>query len=352
MELKVLDILLCRTPVFSVEDNLEEKWDELKMLIRDSSPTLFEVIKDVDDIQKLSIDKHASFSVWKYFNRAKFRATPFGRFAAFSTIDLQNSGCSNLVLKKKLNITDLNDWGEKDEVIGDQRTVLKNAASLKINSSIYRVGNENRFIRFKKDCFEIASVTTFQELDTILKLCNQKILKHELYEKMRLSHELKFREIDILLEQMLTLQLILCDRLPNITGEDYFKRLSFNAKSNTTYTIAEREVISGGFNLQQVKNIPFLIRFLQKNIPHNENRALKDFKTAFSKKFDQATIPLLIAMDPELGVGYSDLAHAKEEMDLIDVLNNSKRQSDVDRQLNYSKFPPISVKFHVIRKRY
>lgn len=339
MELKVFNILLCRTPVFSVEDNLEEKWGELQMLIHDSSPALFEIIKDLNYTQLKLDDKKVNYSVWKYFNRARFRATPFGRFAAFSVVNLTNTSCSNLVLQHELNTTDLIDWIAKDELIGDLGTVLKHANRFQKNTSIYRVGNEIRFIRFKNDCFEIASVIAFQELDTLLKLCDGKVIKQDVYNTMHSLHDLYTKDVKILLEQMLTLQLISCDRLPNVTGEDYFQRLNFkDVKAHAKYTIAEREIISGGFNCRKVEIIPNLIRFLQINVPHHENGSLKDFKIAFSKKFDQATIPLLIAIDPELGVGYSNLADAKEEMDLIDVINKSKRKSDFDTQLSYSKF--------------
>ncbi|MES2274985.1 MAG: thiopeptide-type bacteriocin biosynthesis protein [Bacteroidota bacterium] len=338
MELKAFDILLCRTPVFSVEDDLDEKWDELKTMIRDSSPPLFEIIKDLDYRQLKSAGKKINYSIWKYFNRARFRATPYGRFAAFSTVHLKNGECPSLVLKHKLNTLDLIDWGAKDCQINGFRKVLKYAEWFQINSSIYRVRSELRFIRFKNDCFEIGSVTTFPELDTILEHCIKRIQKRDLYRVMKSGHELNIKDVDILLEQMLTLQLILCDRLPNITGEDYFKRLS--VKKETThinYTIAERKVESGGFDLNRVRNIPNLIRFLQANLPPAENGVLSDFKHAFLKKFEQSAIPLLIAMDPELGVGYKNLAHSVEDLDLIEVVNKSKRLPESNDAISYTK---------------
>jgi len=338
MELKAFDILLCRTPVFSVQDDLEEKWDELKTMIRDSSPPLFEIIKDLDYPQLKSAGKKINYSIWKYFNRARFRATPFGRFAAFSAINLKNAGCHKLVLEQKLYTLDLIDWGAKDDHLNDFRKVLKYTEWFQINSSIYRVGSELRFIRFKNNCFEIGSVTTFPELDTILKNCTDKIRKADLYSVIQSAHALNIKDVDILLEQMLTLQLLLCDRLPNITGEDYFKRLSVKkGKTHINYTIAERKVQSGGFDLRRVRNIPNLIRFLQANLPSIENEALSDFKHAFLKKFEQSAIPLLIAMDPELGVGYKNLAHPVQELDLIEVVNKFKHLPDSSKADGYTK---------------
>src|ERR1700744_1766506 len=82
--LKLMDTIICRTPVFAIEDDLATCWPTLKELIRESSPEFYRVIAEWGYEQVAKNDEKATLSVWKYFNRARFRSTPFGNFAAIS----------------------------------------------------------------------------------------------------------------------------------------------------------------------------------------------------------------------------------------------------------------------------
>jgi thiopeptide-type bacteriocin biosynthesis protein len=338
MTLKVLDIVICRTPVFSVNDNMEEKWQELKTLISEASPSFYQAIENIDFPSIKTANKKIGFSIWKYFNRARYRATPFGGFAAFTPIPLSRGDSSPVILNQSVFAKHFIDWGEKDKYFDDFSKVVKSASWFQTNSTIYSVSDEIRFIRFKNECFEMASVTEFPELTGILKLCKEKTNKQEVYGYMQSTYQLNVKDLDILLEQLLTLQLLLTEQLPNITGEDYFQRLNIEPEtSNKVYAISERKLISGSFNSRKVKDISDLVRLLHLNLPIPASSQLSDFRNAFLKKYEQAAVPLAIAMDPETGIGYGNLGQHLNDQELIDILGAVNENDRQGVQISYTK---------------
>jgi hypothetical protein len=110
MKLNILDIILCRTPAFSLEDDLGERWQDLKLLIRDASPSFYQVIADLTAEELKAADKKICFSIWKYFNRGKYRATPYGGFAAFTSVPFLKENGSSIVLNRDMIYHQFMDW--------------------------------------------------------------------------------------------------------------------------------------------------------------------------------------------------------------------------------------------------
>ena len=88
MKLQPLKQVFCRTPAFSIETSLFAVWDELKKKIKSSSTTFYQIIAQAPATDWEQLDEKVRFTLWKYFNRSKYRATPFGSFAAFSVLPL------------------------------------------------------------------------------------------------------------------------------------------------------------------------------------------------------------------------------------------------------------------------
>jgi thiopeptide-type bacteriocin biosynthesis protein len=337
MKLKVLDILLCRTPVFSVKDDLEDRWQDLKILISQASPSFYKVIENLNFHELETADKKISFSIWKYFNRAQYRATPFGGFAAFTVLPLSMDS-SPLVLDENLLRKHFVDWQQKDSYTNDFARVVKDSLWFQTNSTVYTVGNEIRFIRIKQGCFEMASVSGFPELNAIITLCKEKTSKQGIYDYMKSNYQLHVKSVDRLLEQLLNLQLILTELFPNITGQDYFERLNIERPVSTDmYTISERKLIKGCFNEKKIQEISGLIRFLQMNLPDTANSTLTNFRSAFLKKFEKNAVPLSVVMDPEIGIGYGNFGHHLKDQYLINVLETVGKNERPDLQIPFTK---------------
>jgi len=324
VKLNLLKAALCRTPVFSPTDQLESKWDELKELISLSSPSFYQLIANqtVADLETLS--PKVRYTIWKYFNRAKFRPTPFGKYAAISVVPFSATPETPLILEDALSVREFTDWKE-----ARQRSIHKNANLAKArwfiaNSTIYTIDTHIRYIRKEGDFFELATVTGFTELNTVLYSCREKISRDALFTKMSTELKMTDREIKRLLSQMLTLQLLFTEFELNITGEEYFKRIGLKTNTSTLrYILTQRKLISGAISEQDMSEIPQLIRFLAKHLPDAEHNTLTSFRTAFLKKFENRTVPIMVALDLELGVGYGDLGNFKATQELAELLDIS-----------------------------
>jgi len=309
MALKLMDHILCRTPVFSRYAALNENWVGLKQLIREASPSLYEIVADSDYDDAVCTTGKVWFSLWKYFNRAKFRPAPFGGFAAITLLD-QFAGDLPLTLDSKLIPHELIDWQEKDAILFPSAPAMFQA-----NSSIYTVGNEIRYIRFKDDQFEIYSVEALPELEAVVDCCRIKANRRDIEETLaRFGRPASVTNLLIL--QLVDLQLLFPETHPNITGTDYFERINTKWISGfRKYTITERRRISGQLDLHPLKHLPDLVYLLANELPEETNTALAGFSQAFVKKFDQNAIPLALALDPETGIDYGGFAdHAENDV--------------------------------------
>lgn len=130
----------------------------------------------------------------------------------------------------------------------------------------------------------------------------------------------------ILLRQMLSLQLLITCRFPNVIREDYFTRLgNINPTTDIRYLKSERILIDGELNLQKLSNLPKMINFLALNLSDTFYHDLNDYKLAFQKKFEHREVPIAIVMDPEIGVGYGNLEQHTEN-DALSILKTVKME--------------------------
>jgi thiopeptide-type bacteriocin biosynthesis protein len=302
--------IICRTPAFAASDELTQRINDVKEYISDASAAFYEVIKDLNVEEILNSDEKIFFAFWKYFNRSKHRATPFGRFAAISVVPMHMSGpeATNVVLDKNTLKYSFIDWDEKEHASESSAGLVEMSDFFVANSTLYLVGSELRYYSNPGSRYELGNVERFDELDYIIKTCKKKISKAGLLNKISSQFNLSYRSTIRLLIQLVDLQLIWCDRMPNITGIDYFKRINFASPKSKSYIITERPWIEGSYDGSSLKSLPELISFLNKNLPFTGNSNLEQFKKAFIKKFDRQIIPLSVALDPELGIEYAGLS--------------------------------------------
>ncbi|WP_161805854.1 lantibiotic dehydratase [Pedobacter sp. Hv1] len=336
MKITPFQLIICRTPAFPIENTLTSVWEELKEKIKTSSPIFYALIADkkVNEIELLP--QKIQFTIWKYFNRARYRATPFGSFASFSTFPLHNDVTEPAQLQSLMMEHTFTDWSEKDSDV-DVKDSLNHATFILSNSTVYEVGNEIRYISFKDGQFQLSSVISFDELKTILKICTTKTSIVDLCAYLKTEFQINETSSKDLLRQLIALQLISTDLFPNITGEDYFKRIKANQRDKSIdYILSERK-IQGYFDQKKLQQIPELINCLRniKSSPISNN--LREFKLAFIKKYEQRHIPLAMAMDPELGIGYGNLEQQYHANDLIEILKAAKINSNFKNQFEYTK---------------
>ncbi|MDB5285473.1 MAG: hypothetical protein JWR05_422 [Mucilaginibacter sp.] len=337
--MQLLPIVVGRTPAFSLKDELEERWPDLKVLIADSSPSFYQIIKDLDAPNSNGIDNKINFSIWKYFNRTRSRATPYGTFAAFSTVRIMDKAKGPIIVDDKIIQHQFTNWAHKQAHVKDPITLVSLSTCFVTNSTMYLVGKEYRYVRINQGIFEVAFVARFAELDTILLLCDQKKNKEDICQIMHSKHGFNIKEVESLLAQMLSQQLILSERHPNITGDDYFERIkTVPPQLQNPYIISERKILSGGLDIKTVQEIPEMIDFLSNVLPSISNNDLNDFRKAFVKKFEMQAVSLSVAMDIEIGIGYRNLADQRSNSELLDFLDLSTGSTRQDIKITYSDF--------------
>ncbi|WP_316828238.1 thiopeptide-type bacteriocin biosynthesis protein [Pedobacter miscanthi] len=329
MKLNIQPAIIFRTPKFSYQSELADCWEELKKAIAISSSAFYETIKDVEADKLHELPPKLYFTIWKYFNRAKFRSTPYGTFAGFSLLTdaIKPSDCK-IVIEEEQKIHELVDWPYKNNIQLPLADLLKKNCMLFSNSSYYFTLNSIRYIACADGVFELAELDEDDFVKQILAACLKPIRINELIQVLNLKDE-GVENLFGLLQDMHDLQLVFTNYDPNIIGKDYFQRLGLTTTEDLPkYLIAQRDVKAGHVKEQLLSAIPGLIKTLHGILPNGNREALSQFITRFKKKFEDQEVPLLLALDPEMGVGYDQLEQTGENDDLISKLNNKPGQKE------------------------
>lgn len=318
MKVKIYPDLIFRTPKFSYQSELTDCWEELKEAISISSDAFYQTIKEVKADELGTLQPKVLFTIWKYFNRARFRSTPYGTFAGFSILTgAINSVESRITVEEKQVVHEFIDWPHKNNLKCSLSDCLANNCLLFSNSSYYFTTTSIRYIACTDGLFELAEIDNDEFVVQVLKTCAQPIRVNDLIKSLNIPIDGQ-ADVFALLEDMLALQLLLSDIDPNIIGEDYFSRIGvIPAIGIPKYLIAERNVVSGGLDEKIFASIPGLIKLMQHILPVDGRDALKQFVNKFRKKFEQKEIPLSMALDPEMGIGYDELEQAGQDDDFI-----------------------------------
>lgn len=343
MKIKIHPTVIFRTPKFSYQTALINCWDELKKSISISSGDFYETIKDTDVKDLASLPPKIYFTIWKYYNRAKYRSTPYGDFASFSIL---NNGikadAAELVIDEAQKLHSFVDWPYRNELNFNLHQLIENNCQFFANSSFYTTFNGIRYIACTDGVFELAEIDADPFVLSILNAAIKPIRVNDLIINLGLDEQGKL-DLFSLLEDMHALQLLFTNYDPNIIGKDYFSRLGIKQTEHLPqYLIAERTVKAGGLDEKLLKSVPALIELLHKILPKTEREALTQFKTRFNKKFEKQEVPLLLALDPEMGIGYDELEQSGQGDDFITQFN-IKKTAEVKNDLRTNLLQSLSA---------
>ncbi|TWR26814.1 hypothetical protein FPZ42_07185 [Mucilaginibacter achroorhodeus] len=308
MELDFLPKILCRTPVFAQNSDFCIKRSTLYEYIRDASPELYRSLQKGDQKNDL-IDMHTQdFAVWKYFNRARFRATPFGRLAAVSLIDLcrtPNFEASKIQLYADIDPVSVLDWDDlkKFDLLNKKASHI--GENLQTNATAYAVHGHQRYLHLNAGSYELCEVVQRPEVNWILEQSRHTISANELISEGSRKFNTSKKTFAELLEKLIDIQLLWSDKSTNVIGSRKAESASDVSHNCQRYFLTERKVKVADYHEPLSAEIREAVDFLNKNLPYSENLSMSDFKTAFIKKFDLRFVPLNIALDPALGIKYA-----------------------------------------------
>lgn len=330
------------------QDNIQES-------IRVSSLDLYEKIKKYNSLNNKDKIRVKNAFI-RYFSRRSTRCTPFGLFAGCSVVTLGDQTDILLSSQKKyhthLDLSYLSYLSHSLAEIPEIKYKLK----FYPNNSLYRVGDEYRYIEYyymhNERTYQISAVKRTDYLENILELCKKgktiDVVSNYL-ENLGVPINIVIDYIDDLIGS----QILLSELEPVIIGDDVLHRIlsilrnngidnvfyhTLNEVSNIIasmdlcgnnrmekYDLIESLINSLGFDydrkyLIQVdissifinsqigvsvrREVESVVTFLNKIISKKEDSNLQEFQRAFERRYTDKEVPLLIALDPEIGIGY------------------------------------------------
>ncbi|RZL16848.1 MAG: hypothetical protein EOO89_10895, partial [Pedobacter sp.] len=164
-----------------------------------------------------------------------------------------------------------------------------------------------RYISKNNKEFELAEIEKHDLVLLVLEICLVPTAINELIAKDVFA-AIDQEELKSYISDMVGLQLLLTEKDPNIIGPDYFKRIGFEeVGKRMQYIIAESAVENGTVDLVPFRFIPELVEILRNLAVKPKSSSLEKFIVAFSSKFERREVPLMLALDPEIGIGYDEL---------------------------------------------
>jgi lantibiotic biosynthesis protein len=350
------------------ENVLREKFSNptLQEAIYIASPELFKEFKKWLNYEKLSekdVDK-LLLTLYKYYLRMSSRCTPYGLFAGCSVGSLGNdtseiSFDENQKYRKYARL-DMNYVAELAEYIISIPQV-REQIKFHVNSSIYQLGNKYRFVegrlRNKNRSYFLSSLTVSEYLDKIVTTASEGATIQAL--ALTLTNEnIRIEEATHFIEDLIQCSFLLSEFEPTVTGKEFYDVLIEKAQfyqietdiiqqlheiktllesqDNDTqkyYDIAN--IINNTFKKTSAKDLVQTDLFynttqnsLSKNVEEklmadiknlyvlsqkNNNANLDAFKKRFYDRFEEQEVPLLVALDSELGIGYGNVVGSRAD---------------------------------------
>jgi len=333
--------------------------------------------------------KKIQLAFLKYLSRMSSRCTPFGLFA----------GCSVGVLSEKTNITlvdylkfnrqtrfDMNFLVALALQLTNKPTIKKQLLFYP-NTSLYKAGNHLRYIEYKyKDnrrIHNLEAVSNTDYLDKIVHLAKTGKKLSELADSL-VSEEITKKEATHFIDSLVENQLLVSTLEPTVSGGDFLQQIIVTLAQlkgvkklvdklqNLALQLSEIDTKLGNsvtkyykikdvikeletefelkylfqtdlfsqtnantLNYNILKKAKEGLILLNKISVLNKKTNLNSFKIAFVKRYEQEEIPLTLALDIEMGIGYLQYGILADDTPILDDL--TLPQGESEQSLSWNK---------------
>jgi hypothetical protein len=341
---------------------------------------------------------HLQLTMLKYYARISSRCTPFGLFAGCSLGAFSDTTTITLLDHRKHTRTtrfDMHFLVAFIQMLLKEKTI-KEELSWFPNTSLYLVGNQYRYIEYSYEDSvrqqSIEAVTKSNYLVTVLERAQKGATIPALIKSI-ISSEISENEAMTFIHLLIENQLLVSDIEPNITGEDYFKNIekiiatlpkcqNYTALFKTwrktllgldsslennilpyttlfksakeTYSDADAKYLLQVDTFVKTKEntlhkkhaysllraLPFLNRI---NSLKNTDTAMAGFKQAFVRRYETKEVPLTIALDTEVGIGFNQNIQANDDTTFLNTFT-IKPKREARNKINWSKWDSILFK--------
>lgn len=293
----------------------------------------------------------------KYVERMSTRCTPFGYFASCSTVELAD--------KHKLMVSDnIKENYRVDmlclynlaQILQSDNEILRKL-HYRSNDTLLSVGKRYHYITRSYTPhgvqFQIRSVKRTPILKDVLRLCQRRISFEDIEHNISRIYEINESALDDYLLSLIKNQLLISNIDPTVTDENYQALLMLHLPDGETKTRLKqietclnelkvnRDYEENTKTVQEIKallrdcgvgntNDKFIVQldtfrelsqsrlnkdtlipqlqdaidFMLRFSSAGESMEMTDFKKRFSARYEQQEVPLIEALDPEVGVGF------------------------------------------------
>lgn len=302
--------------------------------------------------------KKLIISLTKYFLRACYRCTPFGLFAGVSWGEIADE-TTNLQEFKIVALEEVQRHLrlDMDYLCGlilhlSQIPTLRNELSFFPNNTLYQTGNHYRYVGYqiknKFRSYKLESVDYSPYLQRLLQKAQSGATIQVLAEELT-DQDISLEEATEFINEVIDSQILTSELEPFITGRSYLKYVANILKQKTSVNnigevldtiIPSLQDTQGGIQLyqqifQKLKKLPHpvditnlfqvdiskpsyynkfpiqvthelekVIKLLSSVRSYKDESSLHKFRELFQKKYEEQEVPLLEALDPEIGIGY------------------------------------------------
>ena len=342
----------------------------------------------LDGLEPEDLTARQRLTIFKYYNRFCFRPTPFGLFSSVTLLD-------QVAVPSKANTSPLYRISTHlaqayDLSIGLRYTNqhLRAAIEYEPNPTLYRVLKEYRFIMssldedFKNREYLLQSVGYTKILERIIRFCRTGKLENAIIHFIAKEAECTLEEASAYFDFLTDGQFLLHKHRPNITGPAYtdFLKREYRNDLLTPGLSAALLQANGHPDLRNAPGCAHIFKNLSQRVsmvfpggtrlnnpdhlniqlgeaPGNESSppcwqeqlrtgiyalscltrehalpAMTEFVQAYQKHFEGRQIPLLLALDPEAGLGYQQpLAQPLTPLlETLDIKPKEYKQDQLD----------------------
>lgn len=355
-----------RIKTFSLIDVI--KSSPFKESIYVASPTLYNEVYCKHVLNKGSIN-----AIVKYFSRSCTRCTPFGLFAGCAVAPI-TSDCTSFVILNELDAYKTYTRIDMDYLCHFIRSLeaepsMREKLLYHVNSSLYHLADRYRYIEYRVETnnrkYFFSEIKKTPYLENILDLLKGKEMHiSEMAKFISTSESVEVSESTAFVNSLIDNQILQSNLEPSVCGKDLIYQIESEIlRSGTTSTYitdiikklrdcdnGKKESLIDNYvdichllNLNEgrtrtnyplhvdclfenklggigqdiistvTKGVEILMRLSRKNI----NIDLEKFKTHFYDLYEEEEIPLPLALDPQIGVGYAQWTSTNGDNDPI-----------------------------------
>jgi len=328
------------------------------------------------------------YTLLKYVSRMSSRCTPYGLFASCSIGQLSSNTDINLNDRSKYKRHTRLDMNFMVSLYYELLKLeeIKNTLKLYSNTSLLKIADKYRYVEYHykngNRQYEIVAVDYSEYLEKLILGAYDGVTKEDLI-KILVNMGFEEDESEEFIDEIILNQILVFELEPNVTGQEYHNQLiSILEKDNTSISTPIKNILKNiealdnkiGNSIKKYDEIQKLIEtfnvsfdskhlfqcdliststanFLDQRIAEQMVPAIKllnkislvrnksyleKFKDMFYERYENMEIPLMVALDPEIGIGYGSKVESNDFNPLIDDLPIRNKHTPEIQDLKWS----------------